>query len=128
MILLDTCTLLWLVLDQSKLSNKAKVVIAKNAGNLFVSAITGFEIGINVKKELLILPAPAEEWFESATQLHGIEVAPITDKVAIRSTLLPDNHRDTADRFIIATALINKFQIVTADKHISNYADVSVIW
>ena len=45
MILLDTCTLLWLALDQSGLSPSARLCLSERAGNLYVSAITAFEIG-----------------------------------------------------------------------------------
>ena len=34
---------------------------------------------------------------------------------------LPDIHRDPADRFIIATALIGNIPVVTADRHFAQY-------
>ena len=45
MILLDTCALLWLALDQSQLSATARQTLAAHAGRLWVSPITAFEIG-----------------------------------------------------------------------------------
>ena len=40
MILLDTCTLLWLAMDQTRLSTRAKVLLRDNAGALFVSVVS----------------------------------------------------------------------------------------
>ena len=40
MLLLDTCTLLWLTSDQSKLSPPARQALSDHAGQLYVSAIS----------------------------------------------------------------------------------------
>ena len=128
MILLDTCTLLWLVIDPEKLSTPAIHSIAKYAGNIFVSAITGFEIGIKAKNGLLQLPKAADLWFTSALTLHGIEVVPITAEIAFASVALPPIHRDPADRFIIATAQYYQYTLITPDQHIHAYPAMHVLW
>ena len=71
MILLDTCALLWLAADQTRLSERAKEQIQNNADQLFVSAISAFEIGIKARKGKLILPMSAARWFEKAIDFHG---------------------------------------------------------
>jgi PIN domain nuclease of toxin-antitoxin system len=45
-VLLDTCTLLWLASTPRKLPGGVLRAITDNAGHLFISAITAFEIGI----------------------------------------------------------------------------------
>ncbi len=55
MLLLDTCTLLWLVADQAHLTKKATDSILDNQGLIYVSAISAFEIAIKVKKKKLQL-------------------------------------------------------------------------
>ena len=44
--LLDTCVLLWIAADQSKLSERGRDLVRQNGGNLYVSAIGPFEIGV----------------------------------------------------------------------------------
>lgn len=121
MILLDTCTLLWLVGDQDKLSAAAIRAIRNNAGKIFVSAITAFEIGVKWKKGLLRLSLPPSEWFAMALASHGLTEIPVTSGIAIRAILLPDHHNDPADRILIATAIANDMTLLTPDKHIRAY-------
>ena len=128
MILLDTCTLLWLTSDQKKLSSKAKKEIEKNARSLFVSAITAFEIAIKCRNGKLELPLPSLDWFTEAVDFHGIREIPVTSSIAVSSVQLPPLHNDPCDRIIIATSQLNAMKIVTCDKLISQYENAEVIW
>src|SRR5688572_30646705 len=98
MFLLDTCTLLWLVSDQSQLSDAARDSIAAGAGGLFVSAISAFEIGVKHEKGKLELPSPPSKWFPRALKLHGIKAVALTPRILLRSTSLPALHSDPMDR------------------------------
>lgn len=128
MILLDTCTFLWLVTQQESLSKRAKAVIKENAGEIYVSAISAFEIGIKSKKKLLKLPYDASDWYQDAIALHGLESLSISDQIAMLSSQLPNIHRDRADRLIVATAHLHNCSIVTPDQHIRDYPDTKVLW
>jgi PIN domain nuclease of toxin-antitoxin system len=88
-ILLDTCTLLWLAADQEKLSRGTIKAIMANAGELFVSSITAFEIGIKVKRGRLELPLGVPEWYEGALRHHGIREIPINGAIAVQAVALP---------------------------------------
>jgi PIN domain nuclease of toxin-antitoxin system len=50
----------------------------------------------------------------------------LANEVMFRSTELPNLHRDPADRFIIATALMRSLPVVTTDRRFSQYG-VTVI-
>jgi PIN domain nuclease of toxin-antitoxin system len=124
MLLLDTCTFLWLVSRQSELSATARNLIDKNSNNLFISSITAFEIGVKHEKGRLKLPLPPRTWIGSALEFHGILDIPITWHIAVHATELPDLH----DRIIISTSQINRMEILTPDRLIHQYPDVDVIW
>ena len=128
MILLDTCTLLWLASDQKKLSLRAKNEIKNNAQVLFVSAITAFEIAIKCRNRKIELPLPALVWFSDALKFHGIREIPVTSSIAISSVQLPLLHNDPCDRIIIATSVLNAMEIVTCDNLITIYDEAKVIW
>lgn len=128
MLLLDTCTFLWLVGQQKSLSKHAKKLISKYSDALFISVISAFEIGVKQQKGLLTLPMAAEQWLEQATEAHGIIPLSIDMKVAIRSTQLSHLHRDPADRIIIATAINHDLTILTPDEHIGKYQDIKTEW
>ena len=51
MLLLDTCVLIWLASDINELSETARKMIGKNAGAIYVSSISAFEIAIKTRKK-----------------------------------------------------------------------------
>jgi len=128
MILLDTCTLLWLVAGDDTLSTNAKNMITKNEQGLFVSAISAFEIGVKVKKKKLKLPKTLSKWYQLALELHNITEIPVSSEIAILSTELEQLHNDPADRLIIATASLNHLTILTPDKLIKGYKQCQTLW
>ncbi|MGE5549078.1 MAG: type II toxin-antitoxin system VapC family toxin [Bacteroidota bacterium] len=127
-ILLDTCSLLWLAADQDRLSAAAKTAIGENADRLFVSSISAFELAIKARKGKLELPMGPAIWYESALQHHGLTEVPIDGAIASLAVNLPPLHSDPCDRFIIATALHHGMAIVTCDVLISQYKEARVVW
>ncbi len=128
MLLLDTCTLLWLATDQKSLSKKAVTLISMNAGRLYISSITSFEIAIKHNKKRLVLPLMPEEWIPAILKHHGILEIPMDSEIAILSASLPPLHNDPADRIIIATSIINNIPILTPDTMIKKYPEVEIKW
>jgi PIN domain nuclease of toxin-antitoxin system len=74
--MLDTCALLWLAQGGGELSEAALQGI-EAAPVVYVSAISGFEIGIKVQKGKLELPARPADWFAAVLEHHDIEVLPL---------------------------------------------------
>lgn len=128
MVILDTCTLLWLASDQKKLSGNAKSAIEACSNALFVSAITAFEIAIKCRNGKLTLPLSALDWFVEILSFHGIRELPVTSYIAVTSAQLPLQHNDPCDRIIVATAVINRMKIISCDKRISQYDQAETIW
>jgi PIN domain nuclease of toxin-antitoxin system len=128
MYLFDTCTLIWLVSQQASLTEKVKRILQNNAGNLYISSISAFEIAIKSVKGKIELPLPPDEWFKEAVRLHGIKEIPITSDIASKSALLPRFHNDPCDRIIIATAILENMTIITKDESFSEYPDIRIIW
>ena len=114
--------------DQGKLSGDAVRGIESNAGNLFVSAITAFEISLKCRKGKLDLPLASGDWYRKALSLHGLNEIPISGACAARAAALPDIHGDPCDRFIVAGALEDGLKIVTPDTVIPTYPGVAVVW
>jgi PIN domain nuclease of toxin-antitoxin system len=119
-VMLDTCALLWLAQGGGELSEAALQGI-EAAPVVYVSAISGFEIGIKVQKGQLELPARPADWFAAALEHHDIEVLPLVLEVCIRATELPAIHADPCDRMIIAAAQMHHIPVVTTDPLFSRY-------
>jgi PIN domain nuclease of toxin-antitoxin system len=118
--MLDTCALLWLAQGGDELSEGALQGI-EAASVVYVSAISGFEIGIKVQKGKLELPARPADWFAAVLEHHNIEVLPLVLEVCIRATELPAIHADPCDRMIIAAAQMHHIPVVTTDPLFSRY-------
>lgn len=128
MVLLDTCTLLWLVQDYRQLPKSAQRILEKNQGAIFVSAITPFEIGVKHAKKKLQLPIRPAQWYQEVLEFHGLTELPLTGKIVLAATRLPPHHNDPADRMIVATAAFHKMPILTPDICIRRYREVKVVW
>jgi PIN domain nuclease of toxin-antitoxin system len=128
MVLLDTCTLLWLVQDYKQLPARVQKALEQKQGALFVSAISAFEIGIKHQKKKLSLPMKPEPWFHEALAFHGLTELALTSKIFFGATALPDHHNDPVDRIIVATAAFHKLTILTPDEKIRRYATIKTLW
>ena len=128
MILLDTCALLWLVMEPARLSPRAKSLIATDGASLAVSAVSAFEIAVKARKHKLDLKLPREQWWQTALAHHGIASIPVSADIALASVALPPHHADPADRIIIATALHFAAPVLTADPAFAAYGSLVVEW
>ncbi len=123
--LLDTCALLWLAQGGGKLSLDVCKQI-NSAAVVYVSAISGFEIGIKHKKGKLHLPAAPADWFKTIIHHHDLCILPLDLPVCLRSVELDPIHADPCDRFIIATAELHDLKVVTTDNLFCKYG-VSIL-
>lgn len=127
MILLDTCTLLWLVKGQG-LPPAIAARIENPENGVFVSAVSALEIGLKVAKGRLQLPMPLNTWWAAVVEQHGLGEVPIEAEIAIAATELPAVHGDPADRILIATARHLGATLLTPDPLIRAYPQVRVAW
>ena len=128
-LLLDTHAWIWHIAAPQKMSRAALRALQKHADNLFLSPISVWETLLLAQKNRLRLPTTPERWVEEALKRSPLRMAPLTHDIAIRSRLLADNAPDDpADRFIIATALVENHVLLSADKRIADSRVVKVIW
>jgi len=118
--LLDTCALLWLGMGGGELSAEARRRIGV-AARLCYSSISLWEITRLQKEGKVIIPNTPEQFFADLIEAYGLSSIPPTDDVMIRAAQLPDHHRDSADRIIIATALMNDLIVITGDGKFGQY-------
>jgi len=127
-ILLDTCTLLWLVIDPDRLSEAARKDIASAGDFAWVSAISAWEISWKHRCGKLELKLMPDAWWPRALAQHALQELPISAAIALRSATLPSLHRDPADRFLIATAQEHNLVLLTPDPAIQQYPDLKSRW
>ncbi len=128
MILLDTCVLLWLAIDQSGLSKTARRTLQLHAGHLYVSPLSAFEIGQKVARGKLVLGLNPGKWFPRALELHGLVETGFHSRIALAAAGLPELHRDPFDRILVATAKSQNLTLLTPDPLIRQYPDLRTTW
>jgi PIN domain nuclease of toxin-antitoxin system len=128
MVLLDTCALLWWTLDPGKLSDEAAgtcdlIPITGGA----ISSISIWEIGIKIKKGKIEIPLTLDEYVSRLNLLGSLEIIPVDESIWIENISLEWDHKDPADRTIVATARLKNLPIITKDNVIKIFYP-NVIW
>jgi PIN domain nuclease of toxin-antitoxin system len=126
-ILLDTCTLLWLVRGD-ELPDGVRRRIGDLREAVYVSAISAWEIGTKSSRGALELPLPIERWWPLVLDAHALAEVPVDGAIASLSTRLPPLHRDPADRILLATAQHLRATLFTPDPAIRRYPEVETYW
>lgn len=116
MILLDTHALVWMDEDDAALGPRARDVVqqAWEAQRLAVSAISFWECAMLQARGRLKLPRSPLAWRADLLTAGLIEV-PIDGEIAMLAAGIESLHKDPADRFIAATAIVKGAALVTAD-------------
>ena len=119
-LLVDTCAIIWLATGDRKLSKLARSAM-RDAELLCFSSISIWEIARLVKAGDLEIPVTSARLADMLVERYDMKELPINNSIALRSSALPEIHKDPADRFIIATALLNEFTVVTGDHRFAEY-------
>lgn len=125
MVVLDTSALLFWTLDPMQLSASGGEAI-ESADRVLVSSIAIWEIGIKVKRGKLAIPISVREYAERLRGVDRVEIVPIDELIWIDSIDLDWEHRDPADRVMVATAMRFGCPLVTSDAVILRFYTGSV--
>ena len=125
-VLCDTCALIWLATGDAKLSRMARAVI-RDAELLCFSSISIWEVARKVKAGELEIPVSPTLFADMLVKQYGMKELTLDNHVMLRASSLPEIHKDPADRFIIATALLNDCVVVTGDQRFPAYGVETVV-
>ncbi len=117
-LLLDTHVVLWWLDDPNQLSAEAREAIAEPTNEVFVSAVTAWEIAI--KRSLGKLTAPSD--IATAIIDAGFDELPVSSRHAWALESLPPHHRDPFDRMLIAQTIEENCTLVSRDAVMSPYS------
>lgn len=122
MILLDTHVVIWAVIADPHLGERARTVIRQDRDRR-ISAMVAWEVAMLVRKRRLTFTMPVEVWLDRAMIVLEAHDIPVSRDIAQEAGGLPDDlHGDPGDRIMIATARQTGATLVTADTKILAYA------
>jgi PIN domain nuclease of toxin-antitoxin system len=72
------------------------------------------------QRERVVLPLPVEDWRADLIQ-SGLKELPLDGRIALLASGLQAFHRDPADRFITASAILSEAVLLTADNELLSW-------
>ncbi|MGH7290806.1 MAG: type II toxin-antitoxin system VapC family toxin [Myxococcota bacterium] len=124
-ILLDTCTFLWVISGADELSERARSLVADAANQVLLSAASAWEIGVKHALGKLPLPDDPMRFVIGERERHRIAALPIDEAAALNVGRLPALHRDPFDRMLVSQAVLGGYTILTPDRLITQYPAAS---
>ena len=120
-LLLDTCTFLWAVDDQTRLSGTARSLVVDPGNEVFLSAVSAWEITLKQSTGRLKLSEPALQFVPKYRAAHRFLELPLDEPSALQLGQLPAEHKDPFDRMLICQAIAHGLAIVKPDPQITRY-------
>jgi len=117
--LLDTHIWFWYLTGSDRLPPGLRRVIDRESAACLLSSISIWELALLAGSGRIRLDAPPERWIDEALGRVPFEDAPVTRAVALAAPGLRLAHRDPADRFLAATALVLDLTLLTVDERLT---------
>lgn len=126
-LLLDTCTFLWIISDDSALSEEARSVFSDPANEVYLSAVSVWEIAVKHALKRLPLPEAPDRFIPAQRTRHAIQPLPLEEEAVLQLSRLPEHHRDPFDRMLVCQAIAHGLVVLTPDEAIRQYP-VRTVW
>ena len=120
MVVLDTSALLYWTLDPERLSSAAGRAIG-DADRLVISSISVWEIALKVQRGKLTIPLSKTEYVNRLERLEKLEILAVDVRTWLENLELKWEHRDPADRTIVATARLLGCPLIASDSEIGSF-------
>ena len=120
-LLLDTHIFLWSQFAPSKLSARLATLFSSDEVCWHLSQVSLLEIEIKYDLGKLELPETPQNFLPQLIEDSGLNFHPLENKAISMLGKLPKLHRDPFDRLLIASALVNGWEIATMDTIFDQY-------
>jgi len=115
-LLLDTHAVIWWFQGNLRLPQRVRDTIEGEASDVFVSAVSAFEIALKHRMGKLPEAAALARRFSVMTQEQGFAELAVTVPHGLAAGALPIAHRDPFDRLLIAQALVEDMTIASNER------------
>ena len=119
-LLLDTQLLLWAAAEPKRLPSKVRVLLNNVENDLFFSAASIWEVAIKKglgRSDFKVDPRLLRRGLLD----HGYQELAISSEHAAAVDGLPPLHKDPFDRLLVAQAMVEGLQFLTADSLLGKY-------
>lgn len=131
-LLLDTHAFLWSLLEPEQLSAQARNAIIQPENQVYVSAVSFWEIALKTRLGKLTLQGATPESLIDAATRQGFDLLPLEPRHAASFHNLPptSDHRDPFDRMLIWQAMSLELALVSRDRRLAQHAPagLQLVW
>jgi PIN domain nuclease of toxin-antitoxin system len=120
-LLLDTHVWLWWQMAPGRIARPVHGAISDEKSEVFLSAVSSWEMAIKIAAGKLQLPRPLDEMVPEALLADRMQTLPLLHHHSFELASLPMHHRDPFDRMLVAQARREGLTLVTADPMFRRY-------
>ena len=124
---MDTGVIIHSQITPLKLNRQAIALLEDISSELYISAVSSWEITIKAGTGKLTLPERPSEFVVRAIQLMSLRLLDITHSHVAALENLPNYHQDPFDRMLIAQARSEELVLLTTDHNFDKY-EVEMFW
>ena len=121
--LLDTNILLWYFWGADRV-NSIKAIVTSEEADIFVSAVSFWEIMIKLKTGKLTVDVEQLRLFAKSNAFFEL---PITGDYIKTYLELPQLHKDPFDRMLLAQAITHPMRLITSDSLLAEYSSLVMV-
>jgi PIN domain nuclease of toxin-antitoxin system len=125
--LLDTVVWLWSLNSPERISDEGRRVLERGEEEIYLSAVTPWEISIKMRLGRLDFPGPPAQLVPRFMAKQSLRPLSVNHRHAAKVYDLPAHHADPFDRMLIAQALIEDLVILTSDRVFRKYP-ANLLW
>ena len=115
------------MVEPHKVSDRAQQVFADSENDVFLSAISCWEVSTKYAMGRLPLPEPPPVLVQRFREKYGTATLSLDEESALYVGRLPRLHADPFDRMLICQSIVHGLAILTPDESITQYP-VRTIW
>lgn len=116
-----------MVSSPKNLSEQATLLLTDSENQIYLSAISVWELLIKYEKGFLKLNELPQFYVPKYRVLHRIESLPFCEEATFQLHKLPWHHKDPFDRMLVSQAISHHMAIVTPDILIQQYP-IQAFW
>lgn len=119
--LLDTHIFIWWLIEYHKLPKKIIEIIKNPNNELYLSAISSWEMCIKIQLKKLKLPEKPIDYIPKKLNEHSILALNITHQHTTKLLQLPLIHKDPFDRILISQTITENMILLSCDNILKRY-------
>jgi PIN domain nuclease of toxin-antitoxin system len=126
-VLIDSHVLIWALMEDPRLSRKARSILTSSEHELFFSMASLWEVSLKIRTGKLRTITSSIAYLRDELVSFDISILPIVYDDILAIEHLEPHHKDPFDRMLIAQAMRHGLSLLTYDEDVHKYP-LETIW